>query len=143
GLRIERDPPNRQVPSWLVWLLVLAVLGTGGFFGVRALLARLMLPEVDLTTVALISPAQGQSLLVATGYVVPQHKANIAPRIGGRVGKIVVEDGDLVKRNQVVAILEDADYRAQLAQAYADLASSNARTRRAEVDARDAQRQFD
>jgi RND family efflux transporter MFP subunit len=143
SLRIARDAPRRHFPSWAVWLLVLLGLAGGGVLAWRALASRLMLPEVDTTTVALVSPAQGQSLLVATGYVVPQHKANIAPRIGGRVAKIFVEDGDMVKRNQVVAILEDADYRAQLSQAYADLASSKARTLRAEVDERDAQRQYD
>ncbi len=143
SLRIEREAPRRQVPLWAVWLAVLLTLGAGGFFAWRALAGRLFLPEVDVTTVALISPAQGQSLLVATGFVVPQHKANIAPRIGGRVAKIFVEDGDLVKRGQLVAILEDADYRAQLAQARADVASADARIHKAQVDLTDAQRQYD
>ena len=143
SLRIERDAPRRGLPAWAVWILILALVATLGVFGWQKLSARLFMQEVDTTTVALVSSAQGQSLLVATGYVVPQHKANIAPRIGGRVAKIFVEDGVLVKRNQVVAILEDADYRAQLAQAHADHASARARTVRAQVDERDAQRQFD
>src|SRR5437660_4277750 len=117
SLRIERDAPRGGLPSWAIWLIVLAVLGAAGAFAWQKIAPRIFTPEVDTTTVALVSPAQGQQLLIATGYVVPQHKANIAPRIGGRVAKIFVEDGDQVKRNQLVAILEDADYRAQLAQA--------------------------
>src|SRR6266446_7965387 len=73
-------------------------------------ICRVFAPEVDTATVALITPAQGAQLLVATGYVVPQRKANISPRIGGRVAKIFVQDGTVVKEGQVIAVLEDADY---------------------------------
>jgi RND family efflux transporter MFP subunit len=79
---------------------------------------------------------------VATGYVVPQRKANISPRIGGRVAKIFVQDGTVVKEGQVIAVLEDADYRAQLAQAQAEVKAAQAREKRAEVDLLDAQRQY-
>src|SRR5207302_483638 len=41
------------------------------------------------------------------------------------------------------AVLEDADYRAQLLQAQADARGAEAREKRAEVDLQDAQRQFD
>ena len=143
SLRIERDAPRGGLPSWAVWIIVLVVIAAGGAFAWTKVAPRIFLPEVETTTVAMVSPAQGSQLLVATGYVVPQHKANIAPRIGGRVAKIFVEDGDQVKRNQVVAILEDADYRAQLAQAHADVRAADARTHRADVDQKDAQRQFD
>jgi len=75
--------------------------------------------------------------------VVPQRKANISPRIGGRVAKIFVQDGTVVKEGQVIAVLEDADYRA----------SSRKRRRRSRQPRRarsgqrwdllDAQRQYD
>jgi RND family efflux transporter MFP subunit len=143
SLRIERDAPRGGLPGWAVWVIVAAVLAAAGAFAWQKIAPRLFTSEVDTTTVALVSPAQSQQLLVATGYVVPQHKANIAPRIGGRVAKIFVEDGHMVKKDQVVAILEDADYRAQLAQAQAEVRSADARVFRAEVEQKDAQRQYD
>src|SRR5207253_3704387 len=121
----------------------IAVLAALAFAGWKLLSGRVFAPEVDTATIALISPAQGAQLLVATGYVVPQRKANISPRIGGRVAKIFVEDGTVVKAGQVIAVLEDADYKAQLLQAQADLRGAEAREKRAEVDAQDAQRQYD
>src|SRR5205085_5531952 len=99
--------------------------------------------EVEITAVSLVSPAQAQQLLVATGYVVPQRQANISPRIGGRVAKLFVEDGTVVKKGQLIAVLEDQDYRAQVLQTEADVHSSQAREKRAEVDLRDAQRAWD
>src|SRR5262249_27376058 len=49
----------------------------------------------------------------------------------------------VVKGGQLIAGAEDADYRAQLLQTQADLRSAEAREKRAEVDAQDAQRQYD
>src|ERR671922_2693450 len=111
--------------------------------GWKLLAPRLFVPEVETTAVALVSPAQAQQLLVATGYVVPQRQANISPRIGGRVAKLFVEDGTIVKKGQLIAVLEDQDYRAQVVQAEADLKSAEAREKRAEVELRDAQRAYD
>jgi RND family efflux transporter MFP subunit len=98
---------------------------------------------VETTAVSLVSPAQAQQLLVATGYVVPQRQANISPRIGGRVAKLFVEDGTVVKKGQLLAVLEDADFKAQVLQAKADVAASKAREKRAEADLYDAQRAYD
>ena len=143
SLRIERSEPRRALPSWApaaIGVLAAALL----LFAAWKLLApRLFVPEVETTAVALVSPAQAQQLLVATGYVVPQRQANISPRIGGRVSKLFVEDGTVVKKGQLIAVLEDQDYRAQVLQAEAEVRSAEARENRAEVDLRDAQRAFD
>src|SRR5207244_7162251 len=143
SLRIDRGPARRSLPRWVPVAVAIALAAALALIGWRALGGRLFAPEVDTATVALITPAQGAQLLVATGYVVPQRKANISPRIGGRVAKIFVEDGSVVKAGQLIAVLEDADYKAQLLQAQADLRGAEAREKRAEIDAQDAQRQYD
>jgi HlyD family secretion protein len=143
SLRIDRAPARRSLPRWAVPVVAVAAIAAAALIGWKLLRGRIFAPEVDTATVALISPAQGAQLLVATGYVVPQRKANISPRIGGRVAKIFVQDGTVVKAGQVIAVLEDADYRAQVAQAQADLKAAQAREKRAEVDLQDAQRQYD
>lgn len=143
SLRIDRSPARRAMPGWAVPALVVVGVAVLGLIAWRALGDRVFAPEVETTTVALVTPAQGAQLLVATGYVVPQRKANISPRIGGRVARLFVEDGSVVKAGQVIAVLEDADYRAQLLQAQAEQRSAEARVKRAEVDLLDAQRAHD
>ena len=49
----------------------------------------------------------------------------------------------MVKKGQLIAILEDADFRAQLLQAQADVRSAEARENRSEVAQQDAQRGFE
>src|SRR3989440_3845307 len=141
SLRIDRAPGRGSLPGWAAPVIVLASVVIALATVWKLFGDRLFAPEVETGTVALVTPAQGAQLLVATGYVVPQRKANISPRIGGRVAKMFIEDGTVVKAGQVIAVLEDADYRAQLAQAQADLKASQARAKRAEVDLQDAQRQ--
>lgn len=143
SLRIEREERRRTLPGWVPAVTGVAVVAALLIVGWKLLAPRLFVPEVETTAVALVSPAQAQQLLVATGYVVPQRQANISPRIGGRVAKLFVEDGTIVKKGQLIAVLEDQDYRAQVVQAEADLKSAEAREKRAEVELRDAQRAYD
>ena len=143
SLRIERTPERRSLPRWApaaIGILVAAAALLGAW---KVLAPRVFVPEVETTAVALVSPAQAQQLLVATGYVVPQRQANISPRIGGRVAQLFVEDGTVVKKGQLIAVLEDQDYKAQVLQAEADAQAALAREKRAEVEVRDAQRAFD
>jgi HlyD family secretion protein len=143
SLRIEREERRRTLPGWLPATAGVIALAVVLLVLWKVLAPRLFVPEVETTAVALVSPAQAQQLLVATGYVVPRRQANISPRVGGRVAKLFVEDGTIVKKGQLIAVLEDQDYRAQVVQAEADLKSTQARERRAEVELRDAQRAYD
>lgn len=143
SLRLDRGPSPRARPRWVVPASIALAAGALALVGWKALLPHLFLPEVETTTVALVSPQQAEQLLVATGYVVPQRKANVAPRIGGRVAKIFIEDGSEVRAGEVIALLEDADYRAQLQQAQADERAAQARARQREAELTLAQRLHD
>ncbi len=91
--------------------------------------------EVTLTTVSWTSPAQSNAVLTASGYVVAQRKAAVASKGTGRLVYLGVVEGDRVKKNQIIARLEDSDVRASLNQAVANL-------RMNEADLKDAQQSF-
>jgi HlyD family secretion protein len=69
----------------------------------------------------------GEVILSATGYIVAHHKIQVASKVVGKVAWIGVEKGDRVKEGQIIARLEDDEYRAQLQQAQGQLASLEAR----------------
>lgn len=77
--------------------------------------------EVQLTNAVLQKPGQSTASLNASGYVVAQRKAAIASKGTGRLIFLGVVEGDQVKKNQVIARLEDNDIKAQLEQAKANL----------------------
>ena len=56
-----------------------------------------------------------------TGSLIPKSKFTIAPKISGRLEKLMVNIGDKVKRGQLIAVLDDEEYSQQVIQAQADL----------------------
>jgi len=120
SLRIDRtsqgaDPRrSRSCRRFIVWPLVILALVAGGFF-----LAQLFRPavEVQLATASLTSPAQADAVLTASGYVVARRKAAVASKGTGTLVFLGVEEGDRVKKGQVIARLDDSDVSATLKRA--------------------------
>ena len=123
SLKINREKENYQngkSRKTLIWVIIAAVIivavilfGTGNLFS-SAL-------EVKLTTAALQSQSQSDAILTASGYVVAQRKAAVASKGTGRLVYLGVVEGDKVKKDEVIARLEDSDIQAQLAESKANL----------------------
>ena len=77
--------------------------------------------NVKAVTAVLQSAPQGDALLTASGYVVAQRKAAVASKGTGRLVYLGVVEGDKVKKDQIIAKLEDSDVKAQLNEAKANL----------------------
>lgn len=87
------------------------------------------------------SPAEtGGSVLTANGYVEARHQASVAARTTGRLASVLVEEGDPVDSNQVVARLIDEDQVAAVRQAEANLALARARVEQAKANEIEAER---
>ena len=56
-----------------------------------------------------------------TGTLTPKSQFTVAPKIAGRLEKLMVDIGDQVTRNQLIAVLDDEEYNQQVRQAEADL----------------------
>jgi RND family efflux transporter MFP subunit len=56
-----------------------------------------------------------------TGTLAPKSQFVVAPKIAGRLEKLMVDIGDEINRNQLIAVLDDEEYSQQVRQAEADL----------------------
>ncbi len=56
-----------------------------------------------------------------TGTLTPKSQFVVAPKISGRLERLLVDIGDRVSRNQLIAVLDDEEYSQQVRQAEADL----------------------
>ncbi len=92
--------------------------------------------EVQVISVQRIYPAQTFTLLNASGYVVAQRKAAVASKITGRLVFLGVEEGNRVKKGEVIARLENDDAKAAMERAKADakVAHFNLEQSQAEMD---------
>jgi HlyD family secretion protein len=83
--------------------------------------------DVDLKKLTVEAVAQDVTLkIAANGSVLPGQTVNLSPKSAGRVAAIFVEQGDIVRQGQQIAQMENADVRAQIAEAQANLRQAQA-----------------
>ncbi len=78
-----------------------------------------------------------------TGSLYPLSEFIVAPKIGGRLEKILVHISDTVKSGQLVAKLDDEEYRQQVNQAKAELAVAQANLQERKNILENAKREYD
>jgi RND family efflux transporter MFP subunit len=132
-LRIERhqrEDHNSGGPGVWVWilavvLLLVAALGAGAWwwFGHRSI------PVQTATAVAAGSDPAASAVLQATGYVTARRQATVSAQITGTLTEVLIEEGDRVKKDQVLARLDNSAYKAAL-----DTAAAQAKAAHALVD---------
>lgn len=116
-------------------LLVLVILAFTGIFSPAV--------RVDAVSVQQFYPAQSFTLLNASGYVVPQRKAAVASKITARLQELYVEEGSRVKKDQILARLENADLSASLRQAEENLSVARSSVDQAAAELNDARVNFE
>ena len=131
SLQPEMKPSRRRLVYVVasVLLLIIAGLAVSGIFGNA--------PEVSVQRPAIEqSGSTGPATLTAGGYIVAHHTIQVSSKVVGKVAWLGVEKGDKVKEGQVLVRLEDAEYRAQLERAKADLAGAEAHLSQLEAGSR-------
>lgn len=128
----EKRPPDRNkkiITRSVIGLILLIV----AFFAYRYINSLLYKKEeVKLTTVSFQTGSYSSAILNASGYVVAQRKAAVASKGTGKLIYLGVVEGDQVKKDQIIARLEDNDIKAQLDQARANLKLAQADLKDAE-----------
>jgi multidrug resistance efflux pump len=112
--------------SWLPWLLCLGFAAASGVLAYMLYdrlqsdagkdLAVSVKPNTNTepampTTRAADVASSGEVVLERKGYVIPAHQILVSPKVSGMIEKLYIEEGMRVKKDQVLAELEDTEYR--------------------------------
>jgi RND family efflux transporter MFP subunit len=141
-LRLNRGVAEAEDSrSALKWILggaaALAVLGVAAWFLVgraSAVPVRIVVAQESASG----SASSGASLLDASGYVVARRQATVSSKITGKVLEVLIEEGQRVAANEVLARLDDSNARARLQQAQAQIAQGEASLQAAQTALNDA-----
>lgn len=133
SLRIHRDAsPPRRGPKIVAGLLVLAgLVGAAWTFGKPWAEGKIFKTEVEITEIALVSPAHARIELTSTGYVVPQVQSKVGARIFARIAEVAVREGQRVAAGDLLIRLDDSDVKAQLVAARQQALAARARAENA------------
>ncbi|MDQ6887525.1 MAG: efflux RND transporter periplasmic adaptor subunit [Gemmatimonadota bacterium] len=131
-LRIDRDAPSAPVRRALVRNLALFVAALGIVAGTWLFLRARSVPTVQVLTASAGTGSGGgagagsTTSVTANGYVVARTKASVSAKTAGRLTYLGVSEGSFVKRGDVIARLDNADFQAAVSQAQANIASAQA-----------------
>lgn len=129
---------KRIVPIFAaILVLILLLLYMQGSFvnkvppGLNTQATHLNLP---INNTAIVKKRQVDSILNWPGTVRSRTVAHIAPKMMARIVEIKVNVGDTVRKNDLIARLDERDIKAQEQAALAALAAANAHAHRAKAD---------
>ncbi|MDE2306677.1 MAG: efflux RND transporter periplasmic adaptor subunit [Xanthomonadaceae bacterium] len=123
--RSQREDHGGGTRRWPWLVAVAALLLLSGVLGWLWLGHR----AVPVQTALAIAPASGNeagAVLQATGYVTARRQATVSAQITGTLTAVLIEEGERVKRGQVLARLEDSGYKATLLAARAQAGAAHA-----------------
>ena len=116
-LRIERhqrddhDGGSGRWP-WIIGAIVVVLLLLGGAGWM--LLGHRPLPVQTAVAVTPSSGSEAGAVLQATGYVTARRQATVSAQITGTLTAVLIEEGDHVTKDQVLARLDDSAYKSAL-----------------------------
>jgi HlyD family secretion protein len=110
--------------AWLPWLLCLALAGVAGYLGYRQFGPEGLSQESNSSPVQTTAeespegpsakrPAEAKPGAVvnrAGGYIVPFTKSQVSPKVGGQIVELFIEEGQFVKKGQILAKLDRTEY---------------------------------
>jgi RND family efflux transporter MFP subunit len=119
-LKIDRNRsaagPGRAL-KWTASLAVAAAILVGGVYMYGRGMAG---TDVRVARVEVVGGGGQSSAITANGYVVARTHASVSSRVSGRLATLLVEEGSVVRRGDLLARIENDDYEASVAQAVAD-----------------------
>ena len=121
-LRIDRTKyrtqRNKQKKYFLLLIVLAVSAGLGILYGTGILQPAV---KVEIANVTTIYPSQTFTLLNASGYVVAQRKSAVSSKITSWLDTLLVEEGSIVKKGEIIATLENKDVTAALEKAKANI----------------------
>jgi len=112
SLRIERSPePTKEDSSPIYKWLIIVVLVLAAIAGAYALLRDTAVEVETIVATPASSGGGSAAVLNASGYVVARRQATVSAQVTGKVAEVHVEEGMTVKKDQLLARLDDSTVR--------------------------------
>lgn len=135
-LRIDRSADVEDESGSRTWMYVGIAVAAIAIIGAVVWSLRPSGIPIQVATareVAGAGPSRGASTLDASGYIVARRQATVSSKVTGKVMEVLIEEGQRVEKDEIIARLDDSNYRTAYEQAKAQLAQAQANVHAAQV----------
>ena len=130
-------------------LLVLAIFGIAGWQAYKRISASADKKGISRSAVAVAIETKPirkdviRDIGIFTGSLLPKSQFIVAPKVAGWLKKLLVNIGDTVQQNKMIAILDDEEFTQQVQQARAELQVAKANAENCTSDLDIAKREYE
>ncbi len=130
-------------------LLVLVIFGIAGWQAYKRIIASADKKDLGRSAAPVAIETRPirkdviRDIGIFTGSLLPKSQFIVAPKVAGWLKKILVNIGDTVQQNQVIAILDDEEFTQQVQQARAELQVAKANAENCTSDLDIAKREYE
>jgi RND family efflux transporter MFP subunit len=145
-LRIDRsEPPSSGGHGkwWATGIAVIIIAATGIWYLMRPSGVPITTAVAQALPVGSAAAGAGTSLLDASGYIVARRRATVSAKVTGKVVKVMLEEGQRVEAGDIIALLDDSNWKASLVQSKAQLDQAEASVAAAQTAFDDAKPIFE
>lgn len=113
----------------------------GALVAIAAINVAVLRPRGVATESVAVAAAPDAAVAAGPGLVEPvSEEVRVSAQVGGRLARVLVDEGDLVETGQVLAVVDNQDYRARVESAEAEVGLREAERRRIVNGARTQER---
>ncbi len=120
------SPRPKRFPKWLLTsVAVISVIGIS-YIAYRQ---SVLLPQQQAKNKVQTAPVERGNLTItitANGTVQPERLVNVSPKSSGILKQLLVKEGDVVERGQILAYMDDSNLQGEFRQAQGNLAAAEA-----------------
>jgi len=145
-LRIDRsEPPSSGGHGkwWATGIAVIIIAASAFWYLTRPGGVPITTAVAQAVAGGTSGASAGPSLLDASGYIVARRRATVSSKVTGKVVKVMLEEGQRVEAGQIIALLDDSNWRATLVQSKAQLQQAEANVDSAQTAFEDAKPIFE
>jgi RND family efflux transporter MFP subunit len=145
-LRIDRsEPPSSDGHGkwWATGIVVIIIAASAIWYLTRPTGVPITTAVAQVVAGGTSAASAGPSLLDASGYIVARRRATVSSKVTGKVVKVMLEEGQRVETGEVIALLDDSNWRAALVQSKAQLEQAEANVASAQTAFDDAKPIFE
>lgn len=105
--------------KWLLWFIISVLILVSALFLLKVLFFSNR--EIAIITVYAQAPGATPNVMTAGGYIVAESEITVSSKVAGRIAALPVREGDLVKKEDVIAVLDNEELQVQMEEAAANV----------------------